>query len=153
MAYPTLLLVNLSATWFMVGLIWLVQLVHYPLFARVGSEQWTQYHREHARQITYVVAPVMFVELTTSVLLPLLAARARGVGSTEVGPLWLAAGLTAAVWASTAFLQVPQHNRLTNEFDARTVAALVSGNWIRTLLWSARGLILAYLAWCRIAPE
>jgi hypothetical protein len=31
------LLANLSATLFMVSVIWFVQMVHYPLFARVGQ--------------------------------------------------------------------------------------------------------------------
>ena len=30
-----LLLVHLAATWFLAGLIWVIQLVHYPLFAAV----------------------------------------------------------------------------------------------------------------------
>jgi hypothetical protein len=32
-----LLLANAAATFFMVGVIWFVQVVHYPLFARVGT--------------------------------------------------------------------------------------------------------------------
>ena len=32
-----LLLLHAGATFFMCGLIWFVQIVHYPLFAQVGS--------------------------------------------------------------------------------------------------------------------
>lgn len=32
-----LLLVHAAATWAMVGLVWFVQVVHYPLFAQVGG--------------------------------------------------------------------------------------------------------------------
>ncbi len=49
-------LLHLGSTWFMVGLIWLIQIVHYPLFARVGVEQFVPYEREHSRLITYIVA-------------------------------------------------------------------------------------------------
>ena len=31
-------LLNISSTWFMVGLIWLIQIVHYPLFKLVGKK-------------------------------------------------------------------------------------------------------------------
>ena len=37
------LLANLSATLFMVSVIWFVQMVHYPLFARVGQEKFALY--------------------------------------------------------------------------------------------------------------
>jgi hypothetical protein len=33
------LLANLAATFFMVGLIWFVQIVHYPLFGQVGRDR------------------------------------------------------------------------------------------------------------------
>ena len=33
-----LLLLHAAATLFMTGLIWFVQVVHYPLFARVGED-------------------------------------------------------------------------------------------------------------------
>jgi sterol desaturase/sphingolipid hydroxylase (fatty acid hydroxylase superfamily) len=61
---------NLAATWFMVGLIWFVQVVHYPLFAAVpAGEPFAAYHRQHVRRTTWVVAPVMLVELVTAVAL------------------------------------------------------------------------------------
>ena len=40
---PLLLLANLAATWTMVGMIWIVQIVHYPLFNRVGLEGFPRY--------------------------------------------------------------------------------------------------------------
>ena len=33
-----ILLSNVAATLYMVGLIWCIQIVHYPLFAQVGKE-------------------------------------------------------------------------------------------------------------------
>ena len=65
----TILLANVVSTLFMVGLIWMVQIVHYPLFDDVGQENYVRYQQRHQRNITYVVAPVMFVELATSILL------------------------------------------------------------------------------------
>ena len=55
------LLANLSTTLFMVGVIWFVQVVHYPLFSRVGGEGFALYSKAHSRLTTYV-GPPMLVE-------------------------------------------------------------------------------------------
>ena len=57
-----MLLVHVAATWFMVGLIWFIQLVHYPLFHGVGTEQWGTYAAAHTRRTTWVVGPAMALE-------------------------------------------------------------------------------------------
>jgi hypothetical protein len=52
-----------------------------------------------------------------------------------------------AIWLSTALLQVPCHNRLMLAFDRDAIRLLVLTNWIRTLLWTARGVLLAGTLW------
>src|SRR5271157_6285468 len=53
----------------MVGLIWLVQVVHYPLFRLVGSGDFKGYHHNHTRLISWVVGPPMLAEgLSAAVL-------------------------------------------------------------------------------------
>lgn len=134
-----LFLFNLLATWYMVGLIWMVQIVHYPLFDRVGSEAFSRYEADHGRLITPIVGVPMLVELVTAILLV--------VSGSTILPRWASVtglGLVIAIWLSTAFLQVPCHNRLAHGFDADAYRTLVTTNWIRTLLWSARGLMLAF---------
>ena len=63
------LLAHLAVTLFMVGVIWFVQVVHYPLFAKVGSERFVLYSKAHSRLTTYVVGPPMLVEAATALLL------------------------------------------------------------------------------------
>ena len=46
--------------------------------------------------------------------------------------------MTGSIWASTFFLQVPCHLRLSAGWDAATHRLLVQSNWIRTVLWSVR---------------
>ena len=58
------LCLNLISTWYMVGLIWLVQCVHYPLFAKVSAENYVQYQQLHERYITPVVGAVSYTHLT-----------------------------------------------------------------------------------------
>jgi len=135
-----ILLVHVAATWFLVGLIWLVQLVHYPLFAGVGEEGFAAYAADHSRRITWVVGPAMLLELATGVLLLLRRPDGVGWGWPLVG-----LALLGAVWASTAFLQVPRHTQLGVGFDDAAWRALVATNWVRTVAWSVRGLIVLLL--------
>ena len=136
------LLLNFISTWAMVGLIWLIQIVHYPLFSKVGEQQFREYSEDHQRLITYVVLPLMFVELGTTILL--WFTRPQGISSA-----WILAGvaLVLLIWGSTFLIQVPQHGKLLSGYDAGVCRQLVIGNWIRTVAWSLRGLITAWMVW------
>jgi len=115
----------------MTGLIWLVQVVHYPLFGAVDAAAFPAYHREHMRLITLAVGPLMLVE----------AAAAIAILALRVSPpplAWTGVALLAVVWGATMFLSVPHHDALTRGFSAATLAALVGTNWIRTVAWTAR---------------
>jgi hypothetical protein len=130
------LLVNLAATWFMVGLIWMIQLVHYRQFPLVGRDGWTAYHRDHSRRISWIVVPVMLIEAASAVALAV---------ATPSALTWAGVGLVALIWLSTACLQVPLHRRLANEFDEAACCRLTAGNWVRTILWTSRGLLTAWM--------
>ena len=134
------LVTNLIATAYMVGLIWMVQVVHYPLFAKVGTEHYNEYQKSHQILTSLVVGPPMLVELGTAMLLVWLKPVAVPAWS-----VWLALGLLAVIWASTALLQVPCHEKLTSGFDADVHRRLVATNWIRTIAWSARAGLLTWM--------
>lgn len=134
-----LLSAHLLSTWFMVGLIWFVQVVHYPLFDAVADADRLSYARRHARRTTWVVAPVMSVEAVTALW---LAAQPPS----HLAGSWLpaaGAALVVALWLATALIQVPLHDRLAAGGGHDVVARLVRSNWVRTLAWSARGAIAA----------
>lgn len=141
-AYPLLLLTNLAATWYMAGLIWFVQLGHYPQFADVGETAWPAYHRQHLRRTTWAVGPPMLIEVATAVALVIW----RPAGAAPAWVVWAGLGLVALLWLSTAGVQIPAHNRLAEGFDRRTIRWLVLSNWGRTAAWSARGLLMGYAA-------
>jgi hypothetical protein len=137
-----ILLANASATLGMAGVIWVVQLVHYPAFGFVEPGRFETFERFHQRRISLIVVPLMFVELSTALLLlwerpaefPLWAA-------------WTGAALAGLIWLSTLMLQVPLHRELTAGLDARWIKRLVATNWIRTVAWTARaGLVFWALA-------
>lgn len=130
---------HLAFTLYMTGVIWFVQIVHYPLMGKVGPEYFVAYERSHTMLTTFVVGPQMIVELTTAVLLVF--------SMKSMQPWWwVNLALVGVVWASTFFIQVPLHNALSESFDAGRHASLVQGNWIRTITWTARSVLLILLA-------
>lgn len=131
------LLAHAAATWWMSGVIWMVQLVHYPLMALVREDQWREYEAQHRRRITFVVMPAMLLELATASWIA--ARQLTGDGAAWSGLLGLALVLT--LWLSTFLVQTPLHLRLSQRFDADDHARLVRSNWLRTLIWSARAVL------------
>jgi hypothetical protein len=133
---PALLLSHAAASLYMTGLIWFVQLSHYPLIARVGAAELPTWQAENLQRTTWAVGPPMLLELATTVVL--VVWRPEGVSATLA---WLGAGLLAAIWLSTAVLQVPFHQAILDGDTESAVARLVRSNWLRTALWSARGAV------------
>lgn len=123
--------IHAAATLFMTGLIWVIQIVHYPLFAVVGSEQLSEYARRHAARITVIVAPMMLTELITGAWLA--ATRADSISIVAIALLGL-------IWVSTFCVQVPLHGRIQRG-DASAVPLLSRSNWVRTIAWSVRGVL------------
>ena len=149
---PLALWVQLSASIFMAGVIWYVQLVHYPLMAGWPHEDFPRWEAAHREQTGLVVVPAMLAEGFAAAFL--LVRRPTGI------PAWLAwtgAGLVLALWASTFAIQVPLHDQLSGGWDAVSHARLVQTNWLRTILWSARGFVAVAMmqSWvsCRASRE
>ena len=143
----TILLLNISATLALTGLIWMVQVVHYPLFANVGAAGFADYHRAHTRQITWVVGPLMLCEAFTAWLLvrePIAAV-----------PGWVfdwAFSLVVFIWGSTALFQIPMHRVLAVKFHRRSYERLVMTNWMRTAAWSGRACLAILALWFVVDP-
>lgn len=141
---PAVLLLHAAATFYMVGVIWMVQLAHYPLLGAVGPAALPAYQAANLRRTSWVVGPPMVVEAGLAVGLAIWAPPVLPL------PLLGTAGaLLALVWGSTAVWQVPAHQRLSVAADPVAVRRLVWTNWVRTVAWTARGglaLAMIYLA-------
>lgn len=128
------ILVHAAATWAMVGFIWTIQLVQYPLLAVVGPDDFATYVEGHQRRVVVVLGMFAVVEV--------ISAAAVGWASDAV-PLWLwlgAGALLVAIWIATAVFFAPLHGRLAADgFDAGRVHLLVATNWFRTVAWTIRG--------------
>ena len=136
----TILLSNVLSTLFLVGLIWMVQVVHYPLFDAVGEKNYVEYQQRHQSNITYIVGPMMLIELATAIMLVWFP-----INGIDKSLVYAGIGLVALIWLSTAFLQVPCHEKLVKGFDPSAYKWLVNSNWIRTIAWTARGGLVTWM--------
>lgn len=129
------------ATAVMTGVIWTVQVVHYPLFLRVPAEAFPEYERAHMRRIGCIVGPAMAVELVCA---GFIAAQPERVG-VSVALAWSGLALVGVVWILTATVQGPLHQRLAEGKDDRRIRVLVASNWVRTVAWSARMVVVVLM--------
>ncbi|MCH9837511.1 MAG: hypothetical protein P8O03_14860 [Ilumatobacter sp.] len=138
-------IVALASVWAMTGVIWVIQVVHYPIFDSiergVGDENWRRFGDRHRSGISFVVGPFMLAEGLTGLW---LAIDPPG-DMTRVLPL-IALSLMAVAYGTTAFVSVPLHERLTEQFDPQAHTRLVATNWIRTAAWTTRALLVAVIA-------
>lgn len=122
------------ATWFLVGLIWIVQRVHYPSMLYVDESRFAEFERMHCQKIGQIVAPAMILEGALAASLVFLAPTTFDLGFAVVGAV-----LAGVIWWSTFFIQVPLHNHLQEGKNTDTINRLIATNWIRTVAWSVRG--------------
>jgi hypothetical protein len=137
-------LAHAVVTWFLAGMIWTVQVVHYPLFVGVGRDGFVAYQEAHSTRIAGLLLGPWAVQGATTAWL--LVAPPPGVPAALV----LAAAVLAAVpVVVTLVWSVPAHRLLGAGFDAGAHRRLVATNWWRTAAWTAHAgvataLLLAY---------
>lgn len=133
MNWQLLVVLHAVPTLYLCGLIWFVQVVHYPLFAAVGEREFVAYEQAHCRRIAPIVLPPMVVELGLALWLWFAAPPALAPWAA------MGLGLLVIVWGSTFLVQVPCHERLALTADAAALRRLVVSNWARTVAWTLRG--------------
>ncbi len=138
MVEKLILISQVASTWAMFGVILVVQVVHYPLFSAVGASSFAAYEARHTRRITWIVGPLMLIELISAIAL--VVTPPTNVSSALPG---MGLGLVVVIWLSTAFLQVPLHQKLAGGFDLSLHKKLLSTNWVRTIAWTLRAVIVA----------
>lgn len=135
-----LLIAQAVASGAMCGIIWFVQVVHYPLFARSSGDE-RAFALENQQLTGRVVIPFMLVE-------GLAAAVCAWNPPVGVPRRVVLIGFAAVLvlWLSTGFVQMPLHARLARDgHAAEVVAALVRSNWLRTVLWTLRAILAAWM--------
>ena len=134
-----MLIIHLIATSVMVGVIWIIQLVHYPSFHFIELKQYTTFQRFHMSRISYVVFPAMLTELFTLILFIISTDKVDSFIS-------ISGLLLILIWLMTAVFFSGAHQKLTLGYNKTIVDKLVKLNWGRTLLWTLRLFLISACA-------
>ncbi len=128
--------INVAVNWTLVGLIWVIQLVHYPTFAYVDNSNFLQFHAHHSKSISIIVMPLMLIELALATYF----AYQNQWNFIALTPLLF----VLLIWASTFFIQVPIHQKLGQGKNLVLIQKLVNTNWIRTIFWTIKAIWVSY---------
>lgn len=131
-----LLVLTLSLAWYHVGIIWLVQIIAWPIFGFVGRDQFEAYHQAWWRGIRYVI----FVPNGFTLLGSILLLHFRPIGVPE-GVLVTGLVLYLVMYVLTAVWYGPQQAKMKTT-DSPRFQLLNRTNWIRTWLISGYGVSL-----------
>ncbi len=118
---------TLAIALLLTGVIWTIQLVHYPSFRFIPEEDFRGFHRRHTLSVSVIVIPLMLAELALTFI---------------AFPGILPATCTAIAWLSTFLVQVPIHRKLEKGKDDRAIERLILTNWVRTAAWTAKATLL-----------
>ena len=129
------LLWHLIFTSIMTGVIWVIQIVHYPSFHFIEKEMYTAFQKFHMNKISIIVIPIMLAELITGLILFLDK-------SSKSPFLIISFVILVLIWLITGVFFSKAHNELMTGYQELVVNQLVVMNWIRTLLWTLRLLLL-----------
>ena len=133
MEFELLLKVNFISTSIMVGVIWVIQLLHYPSFHFINDQKYIEFQHFHMQRISIIVIPAMLTELASALLLAYFFESSLTI---------ILLALVIANWAITLIFFTNMHQKLTDGYDHSIVNRLVQINWSRTALWSLRLIIL-----------
>ena len=88
----TTLLLHMAATWAMVGFIWTIQVLQYPLMTEVPRDGFPRFEAVHQRRVTAVIALFGPLEVVMAAVVFL---------TVDTVPSWLSIGsgaVLAAIW-------------------------------------------------------
>ncbi|WP_438961403.1 hypothetical protein [Nonlabens sp.] len=111
-------------------LIWMVQLLIYPGFKYFGKDGLSRWHKIYTRNITFIVAPLMFLQIGLVIYFWLYY-------HLMFAPNLVYAILVALTWISTVFIFIPMHAAIDKNPTEQNLHKLTQYNWLRVILWTA----------------
>ena len=136
MEIDTLYFIQIVCNSYLVSLVIMTQFITYPTFLDIDKDKFSDYHRKYVNNISFIVAPVMLIELLTLSLIAYLSSEFLIIKSLF---------LLLVIWLTTLFIMIPSHNRISKSFNIKEIKSLINYNWIRTILWSFKLLVIIFL--------
>lgn len=136
----SIFLINIFTALFAAGLIWTIQLVHYPSMRFVSKNEFESFHYFHQKRISIIAMPLMAIELISSIILLLQNFENNTSLIFKINFM-----IIILIWFSTFFMQVPLHQKLSKGKNDILIDKLVFTNWFRTVLWTLRSILMLFL--------
>ena len=136
MEIDTLYFIQIVCNSYLVSLVIMTQFITYPTFLDIDKDKFSDYHRKYVNNISFIVAPVMLIELFTLSLIAYFSSEFLIIKSLF---------LLLVIWLTTFFIMIPSHNRISKSFNIKEIKSLINYNWLRTILWSFKLLVIIFL--------
>ena len=130
--------IHFLATSIMVGVIWVIQLLHYPSFHFIQKSDYSKFQQFHMSRISFIVVPAMIIEFITGIMMLQFGFSSNFLFISSLFILLV-------IWVITLVFFTKMHQGLISGYNKLIVDRLISINWSRTLLWSIRLLVLCYI--------
>lgn len=138
-----ILLIALSVSFYMLGVIWIIQLLQYPQFGEFHPSVFSKVHQKHTAAMGLLVGFPMICELLSALWLSYFH-------PTQIIHFNLA--IVTLLWILTFSVSVPLHSKLTHGFDSTAAQKLTRTNWLRTILWTAKAILISSEFWGQLQP-
>ena len=136
MEIDTLYFIQIVCNSYLVSLVFMTQFITYPTFLHIDKDKFSEYHRKYVNNISFIVAPVMLIELLTLSLIAYFSKDFLIIKSLI---------LLLVIWLATFFIMIPSHNKISKAFNKKEINRLINYNWVRTILWSFKLLLIIFL--------
>ncbi len=134
------LIINLAAASYLAGLFWYVQIVHYQLFNYIDKKSFIEYYIYQQKKSAFTIFIPMLLEGAFSILL----AFDSPYNITPLIP-FICLCLSTGMWLITFSHIAPLQDKLISDgLDKDTVKKLIEVNWLRTIGWTVKTLLLIY---------
>ena len=127
----------------MVGLIWTIHTVHYPLFAHVGESTYVAFQSQHVDRIGKLLFLPWLTEGIT--LLAVLVLAFFGNQRNLRLPAFLNGVGMAIALIISGFWSAPAHGDLADGFNAAVHDRLMTANLVRSLAWTLCGVCALWI--------
>ena len=134
-----LIYISLFSNLIMVGVSLITHFVTYPSFKLIRSSLFSEFHKSYTNKILFIVAPVMILELISSLFLVIFDVSDN---NTEIGLLIS----LLLIWFLTFFIIVPIHNKLTVNYNKDLNQKLIKFNGLRTIFWIIK--LILFIGFC-----
>lgn len=131
--------ISLFSNLIMVGVSLITHFVTYPSFKLIKSSLFSEFHKSYTNKMLFIVAPVMILELISSLFLVIFDVSDN---NTEIGLLIS----LLLIWFLTFFIIVPIHNKLTVNYNKDLNQKLIKFNGLRTIFWIIK--LILFIGFC-----